>query len=114
MASNLIELRLRFFDGLTFGEVLPKKSIGVFIGTSLPRALRITEVDLHAGGQREVFVVRHLASSVPGKRQSQFFGELADVRGERLAHGHCVLAVEFHEHGEAREALNERRDASAL
>ena len=41
-----------------FGEVLSEQAISVLIGTPLPRALRITEVDIDVGRQAEPAMVR--------------------------------------------------------
>jgi len=51
-----------------FGEVLSQQSIGVLVGTPLPGMLRIAEVHLHIGGQREALVIGHLFASIPGQR----------------------------------------------
>ena len=32
------------------GQVLAQQAVGVFIAASLPQAMRISKVDLHAGG----------------------------------------------------------------
>ena len=34
----------------TLGQVLAQQAVGVLIDASLPRAMRISKVDLHAGG----------------------------------------------------------------
>ncbi len=39
------------------GKVLPEQTIGIPVGTSLPRALRIAEVHINIGREREAFVV---------------------------------------------------------
>src|SRR5204862_2884292 len=37
-------------------EVLPQQAVGVFVGATLPRALRIAEVDLDLGGHGKSLV----------------------------------------------------------
>ena len=44
----------------SFGEVLPEQAVRVFVGTTLPGALWITEVNLDIGVQGEALVIRHL------------------------------------------------------
>src|ERR1700736_5767338 len=47
----LVEIGLRITGQVGFlGEVLSQQPVGVFVGASLPGALRITEEDLHIGG----------------------------------------------------------------
>ena len=47
-------------------QVLPKQTIGVLIGTTLPRTLRIAEVNVDVGRQRQAPMVRKLLAAVPG------------------------------------------------
>src|SRR6202023_629481 len=50
----LVEIGLRITGQVGFlGEVLSQQPVGVFVGASLPGALRITEEDLHIGGHGE-------------------------------------------------------------
>ncbi len=46
-----------FCEVCIFGEILPKQPIGVFIGTSLPAAIRMSEVDARAQAGFNVFEV---------------------------------------------------------
>ena len=65
----MVELRLRITRQVGASrEVLPEEQIGVFVGASLPGTLWIAEVDLHIRGYREVLVLGHLQSAVPGQR----------------------------------------------
>ena len=41
----------------SFGEVLTQEAIVVLVRPALPRAVRITEVDLHVGVDAELFVL---------------------------------------------------------
>ena len=62
----MVELRLRKTGQVGASrKVLAQKQIGVFVRAALPRALRIAKVDLHIGSYGEVFVFRHLQSTVP-------------------------------------------------
>ena len=49
----------------SFWEVLSEQSVGILIGTALPRALWITEVNINIGRQCEAFVVCKLFAAVP-------------------------------------------------
>src|SRR6267142_428039 len=46
-------------------EVLSQQAVGVLVAATLPWTARITEVNLHVGGNREAFVARHLLALVP-------------------------------------------------
>jgi hypothetical protein len=39
---------------------LPQQAVGVFVGSSLPGAVRITEINFHVRGHRECFVFGNL------------------------------------------------------
>ncbi len=43
-------------QGHALWEVLPQQSVDLFIRASLPRALRVAEVDFDVGRKREAFV----------------------------------------------------------
>src|SRR5258708_5901513 len=68
----LVEIGLRITGQVGFlGKVLSQQPVGVFVGASLPGALRITEEDLHLGGHGEALVFGHLQPSVPGQGAPQ-------------------------------------------
>src|SRR5437879_13892917 len=48
-------------------EVLSQQAVGVLVAATLPWTARITEVNLHVGGNREAFVAKHLLALVPGQ-----------------------------------------------
>jgi hypothetical protein len=48
-------------------EVLAQQTIGVLVGSTLPRALGITEVDGEAGIDSELRVLSHFGTLVPGQ-----------------------------------------------
>src|SRR5512144_2203201 len=48
-----------------FREVLTQQSVGVLVGATLPRALRIAEVDLDARIDLEACMLRHFGSLIP-------------------------------------------------
>lgn len=49
-------------------EVLSQQAIDVLIGTSLPRTLRIAEVNVNACRYRQSSMIRKLLAPVPGQR----------------------------------------------
>jgi len=50
-----------------FWEVLAQEAIGIFIGTPLPRALRVAEVDLYTGIDLEAGMLCHFRALIPGE-----------------------------------------------
>src|SRR5215211_513778 len=56
------------------GEVLPQQPVGVLVRATLPRAVRIADVDRHARLDPELGVLGHFRSLIPGQRSSQLFG----------------------------------------
>src|ERR1700683_3356858 len=46
-------------------QVLPQQAVGVLARSSLPGAVRITEVNSHIRGYREGFVFSHLQPAIP-------------------------------------------------
>src|SRR3974377_352988 len=75
LAWSLVELACHFVQmGLlvhrqvrSLRKVLSQQTIGVLIGTTLPRALRIAEVNINVGRQREPAMIRKLLAAVPGQ-----------------------------------------------
>jgi hypothetical protein len=47
-----------------FGKILPEQAVGVLVDAPLPRAVRISEVDIDSGHRGEAFVLRHLTSLI--------------------------------------------------
>ena len=54
---------------------------------ALPWAVRVAEVNLDAGVDRELAVLSHLGALVPGDRAAEPLGELLDLGGHRSADG---------------------------
>src|SRR5664280_836336 len=96
------------------GEVLTQETVGVLVGAALPRAARIAEVDGHAGSHRELVMLRHLGSLVPGDRLSQLGGELDDLALHRVAHLLGCRALDLQQHHEPRGSLDQRGDARVV
>ena len=64
LPSHFVELGLRVHGQVSpLRQVLPKQTVGVFIGTTLPRTLRIAEVNVDVGRQRQAPMVRKLLAA---------------------------------------------------
>ena len=66
-------------------EVLPKQAVGVLVRASLPGAMRIAEVDLHAGSNAELPVPGHLFAAVPRQGRGEMPWEGLDLLGNQGA-----------------------------
>lgn len=62
------------------GQILTEQSVGVLVDAALPRAVRISEVDLDAGDLGKPLVLRHFASLI-------------------ASHGKPALRIDAHEDG---------------
>ena len=59
LTSYFVQFRLRVYRQVrSLGEVLSQQPISVFIGSTLPRTLRIAEVDINVARQGKLFVGR--------------------------------------------------------
>src|SRR6478735_5178464 len=72
LPSHFVELGLRVHGQVSpLRQVLPQQTVGVLIGTTLPRTLRIAEVNVDIGCQRQAPMIRKLLAAVPGQRLIQ-------------------------------------------
>ena len=75
LTSHFVEMGLRVHRQIgPLRKVLPQQTIGVFIGTALPRTLRIAEVNVDVGRQRKTSMIRKLLASIPGQGLIQLIG----------------------------------------
>ena len=93
---------------------MTEQTVGVLVRPSLPGRVWITEVDLDAGGDRELSVARHLLALVPGDGR----GQLPRQGGDGRLHGRLdldgPLAVgEVEQEQVASRALDEGADGAA-
>src|SRR5215471_2314266 len=51
----------------SLGEILMQQTVGIFIRSALRGALRVTEVDLHIGGDCEALVIDHFFPAIPAQ-----------------------------------------------
>ena len=74
LTSHFVQMSLRMHRQVgPLREVLPEQTIGVFIGTALPRTLRIAEVNVDVGRQRKSSMIRKFLAPVPGQGLIQRF-----------------------------------------
>jgi len=62
------------------GKILPKRSVSIFGGSSLPWTLRITEADLYAGINLQSGMLCHLSSLIQVSERRSCSGKVAMVR----------------------------------
>src|SRR5271165_3099224 len=68
LPSHSIQLCLRVHRQIgSLEKILPQQPVGVLIGSTLPRALRIAEVDVDVGRQRKPPMIGKLLAPVPGQ-----------------------------------------------
>ena len=60
-----VEVGLVAGDGGSFGQVAADESVGVFVGSSLPWAVGVSEEHLHASAWGEALVAGHFWALVP-------------------------------------------------
>jgi|BarGraNGADG00212_1021973.scaffolds.fasta_scaffold04760_5 hypothetical protein len=68
LTRHFVQMGLRVHRQVgSLRKVLSQQTIGILIGTTLPRTLRIAEVDIYVGGQREASMIRKFLTPVPGQ-----------------------------------------------
>ena len=79
-----VEVGLVAGDGGSFGQVAADEPVGVFVGSSLPGAVGVSEEHVHAGVVGEALVAGHFPALVPGQCAHRPFGQALDAAGERV------------------------------
>jgi hypothetical protein len=74
-----------------FWEVLAQQSIGILVGASLPRALRIAKVNLKASVDFQARMLSHFCALIPSQRSSKLLRQSGDRAGDGLAD--CASSV---------------------
>ena len=97
-----------------FGEVLANESVGILVRAPLPRAPRVSEVDLHAGINRELLVFAHLLALIVGERFGNLSRQNAKLFGIRFPDTLGILGFQGHEDGVAGGALHQGAEGSAF
>ena len=82
-----VEVGLVAGDGGSFGQVAADEPVGVFVGSSLPGAVGVSEEHLHAGAWGEALVAGHFPALVPGQCAHRLVGKALDAAGERAGPG---------------------------
>ena len=80
-----------------FGEVLSQQPVGVLVGSSLPGAVRIAEVDFYVGCQCKALVISQFLTPIPGERLVQFIGKFLCLFNEGGDDGIGILALYLHQ-----------------
>ena len=84
LVGDGVEVGLVAGDGGSFGQVAADEPVGVFVGSSLPGAVGVSEEHLHAGVVGEALVAGHFPSLVPGQCAHRPIGQALDAAGERI------------------------------
>ncbi len=85
-------MRLRVYRQVgSLREILSEQTIGIFIGSALPRALRIAEVNINVGRKLEALVIRKLLAAIPGQRFIQFTRQLLRLFDQGRYDALCIL-----------------------
>lgn len=82
-----VEVGLVAGDGGSFGKVSADESVGVFVGSSLPGAVGVSEEHVHAGVVGEALVAGHFPALVPGQCAHRPVGQALDAACERAGPG---------------------------
>ena len=82
-----VEVGLVAGDGGSFGQVAADEPVGVFVGSSLPGAVGVSEEHLHARVVGEALVAGHFPALVPGQCAHRLVGQALDAVCERAGPG---------------------------
>ena len=75
LVGDGVEVGLVAGDGGSFGQVAADEPVGVFVGSSLPGAVGVSEEHLHAGVVGEALVADHFPALVPGQCAHRLVGQ---------------------------------------
>src|SRR5271163_4736868 len=112
---DLVQLGLRVAGKVgSLRQILPQQAVGVFVGSSLPGAVRITEVNFHIRGYREGFVFSHLQPAIPGQQAPQRCGKPANLPTQGGDDRSRVFAAHLDQGCKTRMPLHQRRDVTVF
>ena len=115
LTRHFVQMSLRVYRHVgAFGEVLSEQTISVLIGTPLPWALRITEVDIDVGRQAEPAMVREFLAPVPGQGLVELGRQLPRLPDERGYHCQGFLVGNPYQHHVTRLTFDQGRDVAVL
>ena len=75
LVGDGVEVGLVAGDGGSFGQVAADEPVGVFVGSSLPGAVGVSEEHIHAGVVGEALVAGHFPALVPGQCAHRLVGK---------------------------------------
>ncbi len=78
-----VEVGLVAGGGGSFGQVAADEPVGIFVGSSLPGAVGVSEEHLHASAWGEALVAGHFPSLVPGQCAHHPVGKALDTGARR-------------------------------
>ena len=78
------------------GKVLANEPVGVLIRASLPRRMRITEVDRNPRVFLKLKILGHLGSSIPRQRFPEMRRQTCHRRADAFAHGDGIVLGQSH------------------
>ena len=84
LVGDGVEVGLVAGDGGSFGQVAMDEPVGIFVGSSLPGAVGVSEEHLHAGVAGQTLVAGHFPSLVPCQCAHRSVGQALDAAGERV------------------------------
>src|SRR5260370_8457520 len=88
LVSHVVEFSLGYASqGMAFREVLPEKSVGVLVGSTLPGTAGVTEPDVDPGVACEPLVLDHSLTRDPGQQPPHAPPHLAHPLSDPLAPG---------------------------
>ena len=115
LPSHFVELGLRVHGQVSsLRQVLPQQTVGVLIGTTLPRTLRIAEVNVDVGRQRQAPMVRKLLAAVPGQRLIQLIRYRLRLLDQRGNYGLGILVGDLRQCHVTRLPFDQGRDVAVL
>ena len=79
LVGDGVEVGLVAGDGGSFGQVAADEPVGVFVGSSLPGAVGVSEEHLHAGAWGEALVAGHFPALVPGQCAQSSVGQALEA-----------------------------------
>src|SRR5262245_63311192 len=115
LPSHFVELGLRVHGQVSpVRQVLPQQTVGVLIGTTLPRTLRIAEVNVDIGRQRQAPMIRKLLAAVPGQRLIQLIRYLLRLLDQRGNNSLGILVGDLRQCHVTRLPFDQGRDVAVF
>ena len=71
-----------------FRKKLPRQAVGILVAATLPRAMRVTELDRQTREDRQVRMPRHLRTLIPSERPAKVAWECSNA--VRYCITHCL------------------------